>query len=135
MPRRTNPAQGVIIEHPGTIIIQHHVSVGHYGKGSIFGLGEELQDRIVIASSEVQCLLLPRYWLFQKEQNLGNIWSRTRMFIDANVPSREKLFEEYLNNRRWSTYRKKLTEHTPKRNVHKTTNKNIPLICRIEHGF
>lgn len=118
---------------PGTLI-RHFVSVGQYGRGSVFGLGEQLQDRIIIAQTEVQCLLLPRYWLFQKEQNAGNIWSRTRMFLDANLPSREILFKEFLNNRRWKAYKKDLVEKTPKKNVHKTTEANIPIICRIENG-
>lgn len=113
----------------------HFVNIGQYGKGAIFGLGEELQDRIIIAKSEVQCLLLPRYWLFKKEQNLGNIWSRTRMFLDKGLPSREQLFNEFLINRKWRSYRQQLIEETPKRSVHKTTRRNIPLMCRIENGL
>lgn len=115
--------------------IRHFVSVGCYGKGAIFGLGEEHLDRIIIAKSEVQVLLVPRYWLFQKEQNLGNVWSRTKIFLNANVPSRERLFQEFLSNRRWRCYKEALVEGTSKRNVHKTTRSNIPLICRIEHGL
>lgn len=119
----------------GTELLRHFVNVGKYEKGSIFGLGEELQDRIIIAKNEVQCLLLPRYWLFQKEQNLGNIWSRTKMFIDKNVPSRQALFREFLLNRRWRSYRQQVIKETPKRNVHKTTRRNIPIMCRIDHGL
>lgn len=116
-------------------LIRHFITVGQYSPGSIFGLGEELEDRLIIAKSKVQVLKLPRYWLFQKEQNLGNIWSRTLMFLDANIPSREGLFKEFLINRRWKCYREKVIERTPKRIVHKTTKRNIPIVCRIEHGL
>lgn len=116
-------------------LIRHFITVGQYSPGSIYGLGEELEDRLIIAKSKVQVLLLPRYWLFQKEQNLGNIWSRTLMFLDANIPSREGLFKEFLINRRWKCYREKVIERTPKRIVHKTTKRNIPIVCRIEHGL
>lgn len=34
-------------------------------------------DRAVAAkNSGAQCLILPRRWLFEKEQNLGNVWQR-----------------------------------------------------------
>lgn len=116
-------------------LFRHFVNIGYYGKGSIFGLGEELQDRIIVAKTRVQCLLLPRYWLFQKEQNMNNIWNRTKLFLEANVPGREKLFEEFLVNRSWARYKRDLVKAVPKREIHKTTKSNVPLICRIEKGL
>lgn len=55
----------------------HFVEIGEFSCGSIFGLGEQMDDRIIIAKhTEVQCLLIPHYWLLQKKQNAGNIWQR-----------------------------------------------------------
>lgn len=55
----------------------HFVEIGEFRCGSIFGLGERMDDRVVVAKhTEVQCLLIPHYWLFQKKQNAGNIWQR-----------------------------------------------------------
>lgn len=58
-------------------IIHQFVTVGNFSCGSVFGLGEEMNHRTVIAKNHVQCLLLPRYWLFQKAQNTANIWQRS----------------------------------------------------------
>lgn len=50
--------------------------VGEFNPGSVFGLGEEMIDRAIVAKNVVHCLEIPRYLLFQKTQNLGNIWQR-----------------------------------------------------------
>lgn len=55
----------------------HFVEIGEYSCGSMFGLGEHMEDRVIVAKhTEVQCLLIPHYWIFQKKQNAGNIWQR-----------------------------------------------------------
>lgn len=55
----------------------HFVEIGEFGCGSMFGLGEHMDDRAIVAQhTEVQCLLIPQYWLFEKKQNAGNIWQR-----------------------------------------------------------
>lgn len=52
------------------------VEIGHYKTGCVFGLGEQMEDRVIMAKTRVQCLLIPRYWLLQHEQNIGNIWQK-----------------------------------------------------------
>lgn len=60
-----------------TKVKSHFVEIGEYGCGSMFGLGEHMDDRTIVAKqTEVQCLLIPQYWLFEKKQNAGNIWHR-----------------------------------------------------------
>lgn len=55
----------------------HFIEIGELRCGSIFGLGEQMDDRVIVAKhKEVQCLLIPQYWLLQKKQNTGNIWHR-----------------------------------------------------------
>ncbi|KAG4079286.1 hypothetical protein HA402_007978 [Bradysia odoriphaga] len=44
--------------------------------GSIFGLGEVITDRAIVARNVVQCLEIPRFWLLQRSQNVGNVWQR-----------------------------------------------------------
>lgn len=44
--------------------------------GSIFGLGEVITDRSIVAKNVVQCLEIPRFWLLQRLQNVGDIWQR-----------------------------------------------------------
>lgn len=56
---------------------EHFVEICEYNCGSMFNLGEHMEDRAIVAKHmEVQCLLIPHYWLFQKKQNSGNIWQR-----------------------------------------------------------
>lgn len=59
----------------------HFIEVGEFSCGSIFNLGEPMDDRVIVAKQvEVQCLLIPRYWLLHKKQNAGNIWQRLYEF-------------------------------------------------------
>lgn len=56
---------------------KYFIEIGTFGCGSIFGVGEQMDDRMITAGDKgVQCLLIPRYWLLQKKQNSGNIWQR-----------------------------------------------------------
>lgn len=49
----------------------------------MFALGEHMEDRLIVAKqTEVQCLLIPHYWLFKKKQNIGNIWQRWDSHIE-----------------------------------------------------
>ena len=52
------------------------INAGVYSCGSVFGLGEQMHQRSIVAKNLVQCLVIPRYWLLQKSQNSGNIWLR-----------------------------------------------------------
>nr|XP_014101120.2 uncharacterized protein LOC106625823 [Bactrocera oleae] len=87
-----------------TKIENHFIDVGTISKGGIFGLGEAMEHRIVIAENKVQCLVIPRYWLFQNEQNPGNLWQRKRIQLDFTLPSREALFNLFLNSRKWQNF-------------------------------
>lgn len=52
-------------------------SIVLFSVGSIIGLDERPEHRAIIANDNfVQCLLIPRYWLIQKQQNAGNVWER-----------------------------------------------------------
>lgn len=52
------------------------VEIATLSAGSIFGLGETITDRAIVAKNVVQCLEIPRFWLLQRSQNVGNIWQR-----------------------------------------------------------
>lgn len=71
-------------EQPNENVINRMVEVGHYGISTVFGLGELMEDRQIIAKTSVECLLIPRYWLFQQEQNLGNIWQKYYIHLTLN---------------------------------------------------
>ncbi|XP_037048079.1 uncharacterized protein LOC119082622 [Bradysia coprophila] len=77
--------------------------------GSIFGLGEVIADRAIVARNVVQCLEIPRFWLLQRSQNVGNVWQRTRIFYNATIPSRQLIFDDFVRSFKWSQYRETTT--------------------------
>ncbi|CAO1431204.1 unnamed protein product [Diamesa serratosioi] len=121
----------------GPEIKHQFVDVASLNCGGVFGIGEEMDNRIIVARNYVQCLLIPRAWLFQKSQNIGNVWPRLKLFLNSSVPSQQKLFENYLNNIKWKEYKKKTVDEIKCRmniTAPQAQNYNIPIICRIEES-
>ncbi|XP_055687322.1 uncharacterized protein LOC129792355 [Lutzomyia longipalpis] len=117
---------------------EYFVFVGSYKNGAIFGLGEEMTHRSVVARKYTECLLLPRYWLMQKEQNIGNIWSRTKIYLNLTLPSREATFDEFLRKRRWKRFKEdRMREYVGRKSEHQVTARlrDVPVLCRIENGL
>lgn len=112
--------------------------MGRFNNGSVFGLGEEMEHRTIVAKEPCQCLLIPRFWLMDKPQNRGNMWHRLRMWLDLSVPSRQKTFEDFLATNRWREYRREVVEDVlrqdPQPRTNTTTVLDVPLICRIMEG-
>jgi hypothetical protein len=132
-PRETGLAS--MIETGSSDIKHQFIDVGTYNCGGVFGIGEEMDNRVIIARNVVQCLLIPRYWLFQKAQNIGNVWQRIKLFINSSVPSQQKLFENYLANQKWKKFKKKTIDEIKSEHgidASETQYYNIPVICRIE---
>ncbi|XP_063704422.1 uncharacterized protein LOC134833870 [Culicoides brevitarsis] len=127
------PAKSKIneVDDPSTDF--HFVDVGTMSAGAAFGLGENLEHRSIVAKTTVQCLLIPRYWLFQKAQNKGNLWERIKLYMDATIPSRETTFQDFLDTQKWKSYRKELVENVfaNKKITNPTIYYDIPLVCRI----
>ena len=48
--------------------------------------------------TQVRCLLIPRYWLLEK--NRANIWKRVKLFMDSKYPVGDELFNKFVRNRR-----------------------------------
>ncbi|XP_017028516.1 uncharacterized protein [Drosophila kikkawai] len=111
----------------------HFIDVGSLTYGSIFGLGEKMEHRVIMARTVVQCLLLPRYWLLEEEQNPGNIWNRRRFYYECNVPSRQDLFTNFLKTRKWNKFRHDYIQNLldEKTNAHISKEEDIPIMCRI----
>ncbi|XP_065075293.1 uncharacterized protein LOC135699043 [Ochlerotatus camptorhynchus] len=114
----------------------HFIDIGSYACGSVFGVGEHMDDRSVVARNQVQCLLLPRYWLLQKRQNVNNVWSRIRIFIEQRQMSRPQLFDWYLKELRWRRYRTQLRQDVVSQHLatHPTALCDVPTMCRIEES-
>lgn len=126
-----------MIETNSSDIKHQFIDVGSLTVGGVFGIGEEMINRVIIARNVVQCLLIPRHWLFQKAQNIGNVWQRIKLFLNSSVPSERQLYESYLSNQKWKKYKKKTMDEIKRElglTAARTQYYNIPIICRIEEN-
>ncbi|KAH8398020.1 hypothetical protein KR222_010198, partial [Zaprionus bogoriensis] len=113
-------------------IYTRFIDVGSMTYGGIFGLGETMTHRVIMARTVVQCLLMPRFWLMEEEQNPGNIWQRRRFYLENCIPSRQELFGNFLKTRRWEKFKHEYVQSTLNPNsVNSTHPEDIPIICRI----
>lgn len=82
-------------------------------------------------------MLIPRYWIYQR--NIGNVWSKVSQYLNSHIPSTEKLFQEFLAQRKWRKYRKRLVEDILKEKPVYTGNSihNVPYTLRLtdDHYF
>lgn len=94
-----------------------------------------MRHRVIMARSTVQCLLLPRFFLLDNDQNPGNIWQRRLFYLECIIPSRDDLFDNFLKTLKWKKFKidfiKNLTTNTT--NIAK--DDDIPVLCRIEGGI
>jgi hypothetical protein len=112
------------------------IEVGTFSCGGVFGVGEEIANRVIIAKTTVQCLMIPRHWLFQKAQNIGNVWQRIKLFNNSSIPSQHKLFKNYLDHLKWKKYKTKIMNQVKNElgiDASETQYYNIPVICRIQN--
>ncbi|XP_055384969.1 uncharacterized protein LOC129614406, partial [Condylostylus longicornis] len=111
----------------------YFIDVGTFSYGAIFGLGEPMNDRAIMARTTVQCLLIPRFWIFSKEQNQGNIWQKYFVSLNILVPTREQLFNYFVNDMKWRKFKKDYITGKLNRLSKSNSTKidDIPLIGRI----
>ncbi|XP_033203949.2 uncharacterized protein LOC117164761 [Bombus vancouverensis nearcticus] len=103
-----------------------------FNRGACFGLGENMVNRRIVATSSVRCFLVPRYWL--RIHNRANIWERVKLFLDSKFPTEGQLFEKFVTNRRWLEYKKTLIEDIGRqgRRIHSNvTIHDVPYAIRI----
>lgn len=80
------------IENDAFEIVHRFIDVGSLSCGSVFALGENMQHRTIVARNNVQCLLIPRHWILQKQQNPANIWIRYEFSVFIYYNHFYKLF-------------------------------------------
>ncbi|XP_017851175.1 uncharacterized protein LOC108605872 [Drosophila busckii] len=111
--------------------VTHFIDIGSMAFGGLCGVGERTEHRVLMARTTVQCLLLPRYWLMEEEQNPGHIWQRMSFYIDRYIPSRETLFQDYIKTRQWAQFKRSCVEEYIQQGVNSTKVEDIPVIIRI----
>ncbi|KMZ10071.1 uncharacterized protein LOC6740153 isoform X1 [Drosophila simulans] len=111
----------------------HFIDVGSLTFGGIFGLGEKMEHRVIMARTTVQCIVIPRFWLFETAQNPGNYWQRQRFYIECNIPTRADLFRDFLKTRKWEKFRRDYINSILKSEslANFTKHEDIPIISHI----
>ncbi|XP_077987469.1 uncharacterized protein LOC144442072 [Glandiceps talaboti] len=86
---------------------RHLLHICTIGKGQYFGVGEDLRKTYIISAGKVECLLVNTVVFTRhgdRGKTLDNIKRVTRNFL----PEREQLFQCYMDNKRWRSYKKKM---------------------------
>lgn len=110
----------------------HFIKVCELTEGAIFNVGEYFERRRVVAETTTNCLLIPRYWLMK--MNKDNIWSRVQQFLNKNIPSTNRLFDNWMKEKRFIEYRKKLVNDILSTRRISNTNciHNVPYSLRLK---
>lgn len=86
-----------------------------------------------MARNTVQCLVIPRFFLLEENQNPEKIWQRRIFYLNCTIPSREDLFQDFLKTLNWKKFKSDYIRSQLRldcRDVAK--DDDIPIICRIE---
>jgi len=112
----------------------HFIKVCELSEGAIFNVGEYFERRRVVADTTTNCLLIPRYWLMK--MNKDNIWSRVQQFLNKNIPSTNRLFDNWMKEKRFIEYRKKLVKDILATRKTSNTNciHNVPYSLRLKEN-
>lgn len=109
----------------------HFMQICLINPGGCFNLERLANSRRIIAVNKVMCMLLPKHWLWQK--NNSNIWGRVKHFLEKKIPTPEEVHERFQMNRSWEKYKKeivkKIVEHKKAKNY--TTIHDIPYSIKM----
>ncbi|CAF4936202.1 unnamed protein product [Pieris macdunnoughi] len=110
----------------------YFMQVCQLNPGSSFGFGENMRDRRIVALTPVDCMLLPKIWLLQR--NTANIWTRIEHYLEKKIPTKKQLFKEFTSQRRWQEFREELVDDVIARSntVNWTSVHDVPYSIRME---
>lgn len=59
------------------------------------------------------------------------------MYLDSSIPSRQKIYKDFLCNNNWKKYKKDIIEEFVQQHpvFNATTILDVPIICRVEEGL
>ncbi|XP_059061987.1 uncharacterized protein LOC131854834 [Achroia grisella] len=110
----------------------YFMQVCQLNPGSSFGFGENMRDRRIVALTPVDCMLLPKMWLLQR--NTANIWTRIQHYLEKKIPTKKQLFKEFVSQRRWQEFREQTVNDVVSRSntVNWTSAHDVPYSIRME---
>ncbi|XP_047023338.1 uncharacterized protein LOC124632522 isoform X1 [Helicoverpa zea] len=122
------------VQHPPLKlnIRTYFMQVCKFYPGSTFGFGENMRDRRIVAVTPVDCMLMPKMWLLQR--NTANIWSRIQHFLEKKIPTKRQLFQSFVSERRWQEFRDQLVGDIVARSntINWTSLHDVPYSIRME---
>lgn len=83
--------------------------------------------------NDVKCLLIPRYWLLA--HNESNIWCRILQFLKRWIPTTDNVFNEYVAERQWLSYKKELTKSLLRKSTTIKSISTIPYSIRVNYDY
>ncbi|CAG9815817.1 unnamed protein product [Phaedon cochleariae] len=112
----------------------HFIKVCELAEGACFNVGENFHRRRVVAITPTNCLLIPRYWILKN--NIDNIWNRVQQFLNKHIPTSEQIFENFIQEKKFKKYRKKLIKDllAEKRVANNNSIHNVPYSIRLKEG-
>ncbi|XP_028134110.2 uncharacterized protein LOC114329268 [Diabrotica virgifera virgifera] len=124
-----------IVVHPSYNLKTHFIKLCEMLPGSCFNVGETFERRRVISLTHVNCLLIPRYWLFKN--NADNTWNMVLGFLNRHIPNTKKAFKWFVREQKFKKYKKKLVEQLlqQKRVCNDNSIHNVPYSIRLKEGF
>lgn len=66
-------------------------------------LGEDLSNRWIISSTPIRCLVIPRDYLLQHNEN--NVWPRARQRISASFPNAKQIYQSVRQQVKWKRFK------------------------------
>ncbi|CAG4940976.1 unnamed protein product [Colias eurytheme] len=124
--------EGPGMRRPPQNLKTYFMQVCQLNPGSSFGFGENMRDRRIVALTHVDCMLLPKIWLLQR--NTANIWTRIQHYLEKKIPTKKQLFKEFVSARRWQEFREELVDDVIARSntVNWTSVHDVPYSIRME---
>ncbi|XP_053600462.1 uncharacterized protein LOC128669576 isoform X2 [Plodia interpunctella] len=121
-----------IVNIPPPNLKTYFMQVCQLNPGASFGFGENMRDRRIVALTPVDCMLMPKIWLLQR--NTANIWTRIQHYLEKKVPTKKQLFKDFVAQRRWIDFRNQMVDDVIARSntVNWTSVHDVPYSIRME---
>lgn len=114
-------------------IIDTLIQVHTFNETACFGLGELRSKRYIIAMNDVECLLVPRYWLLA--HNDANIWNRILQYLKRSIPTTKDVFKAYVAERKWTKHKKDFSDSLIRKETIKHGFNSVPFSIKIKYNY
>ncbi|KAL3265629.1 hypothetical protein HHI36_009834 [Cryptolaemus montrouzieri] len=121
-------------ESLGKSVKTYFIRVGIFNSKATFNIGENFVRRFVIASKKTKILMIPRYWLVQKNKE---IWNHIKHFLNQRLPNTKSVFQDFLQQKKWYAYKRKLVDGiiSSCKKVNLNNIHNVPYSIRMQEDL